>query len=63
LRREDIEAKATEGDEGDATPNLLLKHPNETFATYVRKELKHLQHTSETLEKRLEKPLQNICNI
>ena len=35
------------GEERDATPDLLLKHPNKTFATYVRKQLKYLQHTSE----------------
>jgi hypothetical protein len=28
-----------------------LKHPNETFVTYAQKQLKHLQHTSETLVK------------
>jgi hypothetical protein len=43
--------EATEGEEGDATPDLLLKHSNETFATYVRKQLKHLQHMCETLVK------------
>jgi len=37
----------------DATPDLLLKHPNTTVATYVRRQLKHLKHTSETLEKHL----------
>jgi biotin operon repressor len=31
-----------------------LKHPNETFAIYVLKQLKHMQHTSETLVKTLE---------
>jgi hypothetical protein len=40
-----------EGDERDATLNLFLKHPNETFATYIQKQLKHLQHTSKTLVK------------
>jgi hypothetical protein len=42
---------AAEGEEGDATSDLLLKHLNETFATYVRKQLKHLQRMSETLVK------------
>jgi hypothetical protein len=34
--------EAAECDEGDATPDLLLKHPNKTFTTYVQKQLKHL---------------------
>jgi hypothetical protein len=25
--------EAVEGEEGDTTPDLLLEHPNETFAT------------------------------
>jgi hypothetical protein len=33
------------------TPDLLLKHPNTTVATYVRRQLKHLNHASEALEK------------
>jgi hypothetical protein len=40
-----------EAEERDATLNLFLKHPNETFATYIQKQLKHLQHTSKTLIK------------
>jgi hypothetical protein len=47
----DTEAKAAEGEKGNATPDLLLKYPNETFATNARKQLKHLQYTSETLVK------------
>ena len=43
--------EAAESEEGDATPDLLLKDQNKTFATYVRKQLKDLQHTSETLIK------------
>jgi hypothetical protein len=27
--------KAAEGEEGDATTNLLLKHPDTTLVTYV----------------------------
>ena len=39
-RRREVEdrrhrGEAAEGEEGDATPDLLLKHPNKTFATYV----------------------------
>jgi hypothetical protein len=34
-----------------ATLDLLSKHPDETLATYVRKQQKHLEHTSETLAK------------
>jgi len=45
------------------TPDLLLKHPHETFAIYVCRQMKHLKHTFETLGKTPEKPLQNICNI
>jgi hypothetical protein len=33
-----------------ATPDLLLKYPNTTVATYVSRQLKHLKHVSETLE-------------
>jgi hypothetical protein len=35
------------------TPDLLLQHPDETLATYIRKQLKHLQHTCETVAKHL----------
>jgi hypothetical protein len=31
--------ETTAGEEGDTILNLLLKHPSETFATYVRKHL------------------------
>jgi hypothetical protein len=34
-RRRRHQDEATEGDEGDAKPNLPLKHPDETLATYV----------------------------
>jgi hypothetical protein len=34
-----------------ATLDLLLKHPDKTLITYVRKQLKHLEYTSETLAK------------
>jgi hypothetical protein len=42
---------AVQDEEGDATLDLLLTHLNKTFATYVRKQLKHLQRTSETIVK------------
>jgi hypothetical protein len=29
-------------------PDLLLKHPDATFATYERRQIKHLRHASET---------------
>jgi hypothetical protein len=32
-----------------ATPDLLLKHPNITLATYVWRQMKHMKHASETL--------------
>jgi hypothetical protein len=41
--------KAAEGEEEDATPDLLLKHPDATVTKYVRREMKHFKHTSETL--------------
>jgi hypothetical protein len=45
-------------------PDILLKHPDETFATYVCRLMKHLKHVSKTLTKTShEKLLQNICNI
>jgi hypothetical protein len=43
--------EAAEGEEGDATPNLLLKHPNTTLAIYARRQMKHLKRASETLAK------------
>jgi hypothetical protein len=33
----------------DATPNLLLKHPDATLATYVWRQMKHIKHAYETL--------------
>jgi hypothetical protein len=30
-------------------PDLLLKHPDATLATYKRRQIKHLRHASETL--------------
>jgi hypothetical protein len=47
----------------DATPDLLLKHPNITVATYVCGQLKHLKHASETLEKTPKKQLKTIAPI
>jgi hypothetical protein len=50
----------------DTTLDLLLKHPNTTVATYVRRQLKYFKHASETLEKTPEKqlgPLQPYANI
>ena len=34
-----------------ATPDLLLKHTDAIFATYKRRQMKHLKHASETLTK------------
>jgi hypothetical protein len=31
----DTEARQQKGEEGDATPDLVLKHPDATIATYV----------------------------
>jgi hypothetical protein len=30
-------------------PDLLLKHPDATLATYKRRQMKHLRYVSETL--------------
>jgi hypothetical protein len=44
------------------TPNLLLKHPDATATTYVWRQMKHLKHASETLEKKHTwKTLENNC--
>jgi hypothetical protein len=43
--------KAAEGEERNATPDLLLKHSDATLATYVCRHMKHLKHYSETLTK------------
>jgi hypothetical protein len=50
-RREDTEAKVRQEkyEDKDATPNLLLKHPDATLATYVLRQMKHMKHASETL--------------
>jgi len=47
---EDTEAKQQNA-RRDATPDLLLKHPNATLATYVLRQMKHLKHASEALAK------------
>ena len=60
------QGKIAEGEEGDATPDLLLKHQGKTFAIYIWRQMKHLKHASETLAEEpvtLEKPLQSIRNI
>jgi hypothetical protein len=43
-----------------AIPNLLLKYPDTTLAIYKRRQMKHLKHAPETLEKQL-KTLENHC--
>jgi hypothetical protein len=43
--------------------DLLLKHPDATLATYVRRQIKHLNHASKTLAKMHEKYLKTITNI
>jgi hypothetical protein len=43
-----------------------LKHLDETFKTYIWRQMKPLKHASKTLVEEpetLEKSLQNICNI
>jgi hypothetical protein len=49
-------------------PDLFLKHPDATFATYERRQIKHLRHASETLAtyvyKKIDETLRiNVCNI
>jgi O-succinylbenzoate synthase len=43
-----------------AAPDLFLKHPDATLATYKRRQMKHLEHVSEMLKKHL-KTLENHC--
>jgi hypothetical protein len=37
-----------------ATPDLLLKYPHTTLATYKKGQIKHLKHAYETLAKTIE---------
>jgi hypothetical protein len=55
--------EATESDEGDATSDLLLKHPDTILATYVCRQMKYLKHASETLTKTPEKHFKIIVKI
>jgi hypothetical protein len=42
--------------------DLLLKHLDATLATYKRRQMKHLKHASETLDKKNhQKTLENRC--
>jgi hypothetical protein len=43
--------EVAESEEGDVTPDLLLKHPNTTLGTYIQRLMKHLKHTFEALVK------------
>jgi hypothetical protein len=47
----DIEAKVRQqkSEDRDATPDLLLKHPDTTLATYVLRQMKHMKYAPETL--------------
>jgi hypothetical protein len=51
--------ETAEGEEGDTTPDLLLKHLDATLVTLVRRQIKNIKHTSETLAKTFE----TIANI
>jgi aromatic ring-opening dioxygenase LigB subunit len=44
-------------------PDLLLKHPDITVATYKRIQVKHVKQVSKTLTKTIEKHLKTIANI
>jgi hypothetical protein len=55
--------KAAEGEERNATPDLLLTHPNAIFATNKRRQMKHLKLVSRTLAKTHEKHLTITANI
>ena len=50
-RRRRHRGEAAESEEKDATSDLLLKHSDETFTTCVWRQMKHLKHASEILEK------------
>jgi hypothetical protein len=62
-RRRRQRGMATESEDGNAIPNLLLKYSDATFATYVLMHMKHyvlmhmkhLKYASKTLAKTLEK--------
>jgi len=43
-----------------ATPDILLKYPDAIFATYNRRQMRHLKHVSETLAKTREKHLKTV---
>jgi hypothetical protein len=45
-----------------ATHDLLLKHQDATFTTYIRRQIKHLNYASETFVKRQKKNLKTIAN-
>jgi hypothetical protein len=51
---------AAAGESPAATPNLLLKHPDETFIKYVIRQMKHLKYASQTLEKKHIKTFKNV---
>jgi hypothetical protein len=58
--------EATKGWEVDATPDLLLKHPDAILITYKRRQMKHLNMCLKHLQKHMKKYLKtitNICNI
>jgi hypothetical protein len=38
-------------EEGDTTPDLLLRHLDTTLTTYVQRQMKHLKHAFQTLKK------------
>jgi hypothetical protein len=50
-RRRRQRGMATESEDGNAIPNLLLKYSDATFTTYVLMHMKHLKYASETLAK------------
>jgi hypothetical protein len=60
-RRHRGEGEAAESEDRYATPDLLLKHPDATLATYILRQMKHMKHASETLAKTAEKTLENHC--
>jgi hypothetical protein len=45
-----------------AISDLFLKHPDATLATYVRRQMKQLEHASKILAKTHEKHLKTIAN-
>jgi hypothetical protein len=51
------------GEEGDATPDLLLRYPDAILAKYKKRQIKHLKYVFKTLKKHVKKHLKIIATI